>query len=105
MDPGFHVYAVTKTSSQIRFTIDGNAVHTINRSSLTGDERWVFDKPMYALLNVAVGGIWPGPPSSTTPSPATMTVDWLRYTPESADPRPGTPPPSRSARGVIAMRG
>ncbi|WP_439031354.1 glycoside hydrolase family 16 protein [Gordonia terrae] len=82
IDPGdFHVYAVTKTSSQIRFTIDGNAVHTINRSSLTGDERWVFDKPMYALLNVAVGGNWPGPPSSTTPSPATMTVDWLRYTP------------------------
>ena len=87
IDPGdFHVYAVTKSSSQIRFTIDGNAVYTINRSSLNGDERWVFDKPMYALLNVAVGGIWPGPPSSTTPSPATMTVDWLRYTPSTPAP-------------------
>jgi beta-glucanase (GH16 family) len=36
---------------------------------------------MYALLNVAVGGDWPGPPNASTPFPATMVVDWLRFEP------------------------
>jgi len=33
------------------------------------------------VLNVAVGGNWPGPPDASTPFPATMLVDWVRYTP------------------------
>lgn len=43
--------------------------------------RWVFDKPMYVLLNLAVGGRWPGPVSPATDFPARMTVDWVRYHP------------------------
>jgi hypothetical protein len=44
------------------------------------DGRWVFNDPnrFYFLLNVAVGGGWPGPPDATTPSPATMLVDYVR---------------------------
>jgi beta-glucanase (GH16 family) len=40
--------------------------------------RWVFNAPFYFLLNLAVGGDWPGPPNSTTPSPADMVVDYVR---------------------------
>ena len=40
--------------------------------------RWVFNAPFYFLLNLAVGGDWPGPPDSTTPSPAEMLVDYVR---------------------------
>ena len=40
--------------------------------------RWVFNAPFYFLLNLAVGGDWPGPPNKTTPSPAEMIVDYVR---------------------------
>jgi beta-glucanase (GH16 family) len=43
----------------------------------------VFDHPMYALLNIAIGGGWAGPPDASTPWPATMLVDWFRYVPNS----------------------
>jgi len=37
-----------------------------------------FDIPFSLILNVAVGGDWPGPPDATTPFPATMVVDYVR---------------------------
>jgi beta-glucanase (GH16 family) len=77
----FHTYSVTKTAGRIVFSVDGTAVYTLNRSDLTGAERWVFDKPMYAILNLAVGGVWPGATDDSTPNPSTMKVDHFRYTP------------------------
>jgi beta-glucanase (GH16 family) len=38
----------------------------------------VYDHPFYLLLNVAVGGQWPGSPDGTTTFPQTMTVDYVR---------------------------
>jgi len=40
--------------------------------------KWVFDHPFYIILNVAVGGKWPGPPDSTTVFPQAMLVDYVR---------------------------
>ena len=40
--------------------------------------QWVFDQPFYMLLNLAVGGSWPGPPNAQTVFPARMLVDWVR---------------------------
>lgn len=37
-----------------------------------------FDQTFSIVLNVAVGGAWPGPPDATTPPSATMAVDWVR---------------------------
>ena len=39
---------------------------------------WVFDKPFFLLLNLAVGGEWPGNPDSSTKFPQTMLIDWVR---------------------------
>lgn len=77
----FHTYGVTKSATSISFLFDGDAFFTIAKSSLTSDQQWVFDKPMYAILNLAVGGVWPGSTNSSTPNPATLTVDWVKYTP------------------------
>jgi hypothetical protein len=38
----------------------------------------VFEHPFFVLLNVAVGGLLPGSPDSTTPFPAEMLVDFVR---------------------------
>jgi beta-glucanase (GH16 family) len=42
---------------------------------------WAFDVPFFVLLNVAVGGNFPGPPDSTTTFPQEMLVDYVRYDP------------------------
>ena len=39
---------------------------------------WVYDHPFYVILNVAVGGSFPGNPDSTTQFPQTMKVDYVR---------------------------
>ncbi|MEL6629277.1 MAG: glycoside hydrolase family 16 protein, partial [Bacteroidota bacterium] len=39
---------------------------------------WVYDGPMYLLLNVAVGGTFVGFPTSQTPFPQKMIVDYVR---------------------------
>ncbi len=47
-------------------------------SDVPAGGRWVFNAPFYFLLNLAVGGDWPGPPNSATPSTAEMIVDYVR---------------------------
>lgn len=74
----FHVYGITWSPNAISFSLDGSTYETRTPSSLTGGQRWVFDQPFYLLLNLAVGGTWPGSPDSSTPFPATMLVDWVR---------------------------
>ena len=39
---------------------------------------WVYTHPFFILLNVAVGGGWPGNPDSTTTFPQQMLVDYVR---------------------------
>jgi beta-glucanase (GH16 family) len=65
----FHTYQVYREPGRITVGIDGNPVGA----------GWVFDAPFYLTFNVAVGGDWPGPPAATTPFPARMLVDWVRY--------------------------
>jgi hypothetical protein len=44
-----------------------------------GSSQWVFNHPFINITNLAVGGGFPGNPDSTTPSPATMLVDYIHY--------------------------
>ncbi len=75
----FHTYAVQWSPDSLIFSIDGRRLSAITPSTLPAGDQWVFDKPMYLLLNLAVGGDGPAiPPSSSTALPATMLVDWVR---------------------------
>ncbi len=73
----FHVYAVEWSSTQVAFYVDGNLYETQTKAAATG-RTWEFDHPFFILLNVAVGGTWPGSPDSTTTFPQTMKVDYVR---------------------------
>jgi beta-glucanase (GH16 family)/transcriptional regulator with XRE-family HTH domain len=75
---GFHTYGVEWSPKEIVFTLDGVPYATRTRSDLSSSQRWVFNKPFYLLLNLAVGGTWPGSPNASTRFPATMLVDWVR---------------------------
>ena len=77
----FHVYWMDWQHDSITIGVDDTTLGAFTPASLPPGGRWVFNHPMYAVLNVAVGGDWPGPPTDATPFPATMVVDWFRYTP------------------------
>jgi beta-glucanase (GH16 family) len=74
----FHVYAVEWESNAIRFYVDDNLYATRTPADLPKGARWVYDHPFYIILNVAVGGSWPGDPDFTTKFPQTMLVDYVR---------------------------
>jgi beta-glucanase (GH16 family)/transcriptional regulator with XRE-family HTH domain len=74
----FHTYGVDWSPTKIVFTLDGVPYATRTPSDLTSKQSWVFNKPFYLLLNLAVGGTWPGSPKASTRFPATMLVDWVR---------------------------
>jgi len=63
---------------RIAWTLDGRSYFTVRRRQLKRGQTWPFDHPFYVLLNLAVGGDWPGPPTDHTHFPATMLIDWIR---------------------------
>lgn len=74
----FHVYAITWQPDTIRWLVDGHVYHTETPAMLPAGTRWVYDHPFFMLLNLAVGGGWPGNPDSTTTFPQRMIVDYVR---------------------------
>jgi beta-glucanase (GH16 family) len=74
----FHLFAVEWEPREIRFYVDDTLYETQTAESVPPGKRWVFDHPFYLLLNVAVGGYWPGNPDATTAFPVNMLVDYVR---------------------------
>ncbi|HVJ04434.1 MAG TPA: glycoside hydrolase family 16 protein [Candidatus Saccharimonadales bacterium] len=73
----FHLFAVEWEPNAIRFYVDDALFETQTPGSVP-QKQWVFDHPFYLLLNVAVGGNWPGDPNASTEFPASMLVDYVR---------------------------
>lgn len=74
----FHTFAVEWEPNVARFYVDGILYQTRTPADLPTGAKWVFDHPFFILLNVAVGGFWPGSPDQTTIFPQTMQVDYVR---------------------------
>ena len=74
----FHVYSAEWSSKSITFFLDGKPYGTVTPVDLPPGAHWVYDQPFFLLLNLAVGGAWPGNPDATTRFPQTLTVDWVR---------------------------
>jgi beta-glucanase (GH16 family) len=74
----FHLYAVEWEPNEIRWYVDGKEYHSVNPAQLPAGTKWVYDHPFYLLLNLAVGGEWPGNPDATTTFPQKMIVDYVR---------------------------
>ena len=74
---GFHVYAIDWDEYIIRWYVDGELFNWVSINDLDG-RQWVFDHDFFMLMNVAVGGYWPGYPDDTTEFPQEMLVDYVR---------------------------
>lgn len=77
---GFHDYVLEWTEGQITVSVDGRQILRARQGDLNEDQQWVFDRPMFLILNLAVGGTMPGWPDETTTLPATMRVDYITVT-------------------------
>jgi beta-glucanase (GH16 family) len=75
---GFHEFAVEWDEGSITWFVDGYAFHHATPADLPPGGTWVYEKPFFILLNLAVGGRWPGSPDETTVFPQTMLVDYVR---------------------------
>lgn len=74
----YHVFAVEWTTNQFKWYVDSTLYFTATPASLPGGATWVFTNAQFLLLNVAVGGNWPGNPDGTTVFPQKMLVDYVR---------------------------
>jgi beta-glucanase (GH16 family) len=72
----FHVFSLIWDEDNIIFEVDG--VNTGNDVALVGALAETYRNPFFLILNVAVGGAWPGPPDETTTFPDGMLVDYVR---------------------------
>ena len=77
----YHNYWVTRMPDSITVGIDAKTLGTFTPQSLPPGAQWVYNRPMYAILSMAVGGSWAGAPDDSTRFPATMLVNWLRWDP------------------------
>ncbi|HJZ98249.1 MAG TPA: glycoside hydrolase family 16 protein [Candidatus Solibacter sp.] len=74
----FHVYSVLWDPDAIAFEVDGRTYKRIAQADLPAGAQWAYGHPFFLLLNVAVGGTWPGYPDASTKFPQRMVVDWVR---------------------------
>ena len=63
------------TPADVVYTLN-DAVEAVEATDVTGD--WVFNKPFYILINLAVGGNFPGNPDNGEKFPQNMLVDYVR---------------------------
>ena len=74
----YHIFAVEWEQGEIRWYVDGKLYETRKKADLPVGAKWVYDHPFFIILNLAVGGDWPGNPDETTAMPQTMMVDYVR---------------------------
>ncbi len=72
----FHVFALEWEPEEIRWYVDDVLFNAITPDDVPGE--WVYDHPFFLILNVAVGGQWPGYPDNSTQFPQRMVVDYVR---------------------------
>jgi len=73
----YHIYSIEWDDQTIAWLLDGNKYLEGNiKDSI--NNTGAFHHPFYMILNLAIGGSWPGSPDSTTSFPDTMFVDYVR---------------------------
>ncbi|MFE7393004.1 RICIN domain-containing protein [Streptomyces sp. NPDC057582] len=75
----FHTFAVDWAPDSITWSVDGTVYQRRTPADL-GGKSWVFNKPFFIIMNLAVGGYWPGDPDGSTTFPQQLVVDYVHVT-------------------------
>jgi beta-glucanase (GH16 family) len=73
----FHVFSINWDRNTIQWLVDGTVFSTFTNADANG-ATYPFNEDFYFILNLAVGGNWPGSPDATTAFPQQMLVDYIR---------------------------
>lgn len=73
----FHVFSLVWEANEVRWYVDDNHIHTVTPSQ-TAPVAYPFNDEFFFIMNIAVGGNWPGYPDETTVFPQRMIVDYVR---------------------------
>ena len=84
----FHIFGIEWSPDAVEFFLDRKSYSKATRRSLPPGAPWAFDHPFFLLLNLAVGGDWPGNPDQGTEFPQTLLVDWVRVWSSRINPSP-----------------
>jgi len=74
----FHTFGLLKTTNRIAYLIDGYEYQSYTSTEIDPKYTWPFENTFHFILNLAVGGFWPGYPDETTTFPTTLEVDYVR---------------------------
>lgn len=77
-DENFHVYSIVWTEDKIDFLVDDQQYYSFPNDKKGDPATWPFDKRFHLILNVAIGGDWPGNPTTDTKFPKEMIIDYVR---------------------------
>lgn len=79
LSTAFHVYGADWSPTSITFTLDGKPYGTVTKADVeAAGGTWVFTHSFYLLLNLAVGGDYPGNPLPSATWPQSYTIDYVR---------------------------
>ncbi len=92
VNSAFHLYAIEWAPNDIKFFLDDHLIVERTPADLPPGSKWVYDHPFYILLNLAVGGNWPGSPDASTAFPQQMLVDYVRVYSRKSGPSVATKP-------------
>ncbi|MER5654087.1 family 16 glycosylhydrolase [Streptomyces sp. NBC_01281] len=92
----FHTFAVDWAPNSITWSVDGTVYQRRTPADLGGNT-WVFNKPFFLILNLAVGGYWPGDPDGSTSFPQQLVIDEVKVT--TSDSPSGTAAPIKGLAG------
>jgi beta-glucanase (GH16 family) len=98
----FHVFAVECEPDRIAWFMDGRQYFALTPERLPEKTGWVFNQPKFLMLNLAVGGNWPGDPDATSTFPQRMLVDYVRVY-EKLTPSENQTEPSHHESGVSSQ--
>lgn len=73
----YHVFSIIWDVNKIEWFVDDVKIHTVTPQTTSG-QTYPFNEPFFLIMNVAVGGNWPGYPDATTVFPQRMIVDYVR---------------------------
>ena len=73
----FHLFSIQWQQNSITWYMDDQPYYSINSSQMNG-QPYPFNAPFFFIMNIAVGGNWPGYPDASTQFPQTMMVDYVR---------------------------
>ncbi|TYB94362.1 MAG: glycoside hydrolase family 16 protein [Kosmotoga sp.] len=75
----FNKFGIIWNEEEIIWYVNDTIYHRVKKETVENrNNLWMFDREFFIILNLAVGGYWPGYPDFNTPFPARMYIDYVR---------------------------